>query len=120
MISHTEHDFLLETLDLAGKELIKRFGDRQLAVREKSDTSLVTDADLASERVILAQISKYFPDDLIFSEEAGKSSKDRPTGRHVWIIDPLDGTTNFANGYPFFVFLLAVPFLMRKEVQSLY
>ncbi len=73
-----------------------------LAISEKPDTSLVTAADLASERLILDRIRRQYPADQIYSEEAGLSSPDRQAGTHIWIVDPLDGTTNFANGYPFY------------------
>lgn len=94
-------NFIAETLEASGAELIKRFGS-QNNVRQKKDTSLVTDADLASEKIILDRISKYFPDDAIISEESGQLKVNRKQGHKVWIVDPLDGTTNFANGYPFF------------------
>jgi myo-inositol-1(or 4)-monophosphatase len=93
--------FLGETLNLSSAELLKRFGG-QNNVRSKKDTSLVTDADLASEKIILDRIGKYFPSDAIISEESGQKNVQRAKGQKVWIIDPLDGTTNFANGFPFF------------------
>jgi myo-inositol-1(or 4)-monophosphatase len=93
--------FLAETLDLAGAELLKRFGQSN-NVQMKKDTSLVTDADFAAEKIILERIGKYFPNDSIISEEAGYLKVSRTPGQKVWIVDPLDGTTNFANGYPFF------------------
>ncbi len=93
--------FLAETLDLAGAELLKRFGQSN-NVKLKKDTSLVTDADFAAERIILDRIGKYFPKDSIISEEAGYLNVRRKPGDKVWIVDPLDGTTNYANGYPFF------------------
>lgn len=94
-------NFISETLELAGAELIKRFGSPN-NVRQKKDTSLVTDADLASEKIILERIAQYFPGDAIISEESGHLKVSRTAGQKVWIVDPLDGTTNFANGYPFF------------------
>lgn len=57
---------------------------------------------MASERLIIGEIKKYYPEDKILSEESGLSSGDRSPGSYIWVIDPLDGTTNFANGYPFF------------------
>ena len=93
--------FLSETLELAGAELLKRFGQSN-NVQMKKDTSLVTDADFAAEKIILERIGKYFPNDSIISEEAGYLKVSRTPGQKVWIVDPLDGTTNFANGYPFF------------------
>ena len=104
MIKNTEKypiNFLEETLRLAGKELLNRYGEK-LVIQTKSDASLLTDADLASESLIIDRIRRQFPDDKIYSEEAGLLSKERIPGTHIWIIDPLDGTTNFANNYPFF------------------
>ncbi len=93
--------FLSETLELSSRELCSRFGHNN-NVRAKKDTSLVTDADLASEKIILERISSFFPDDAIISEESGQKNLRRAAGQKVWIVDPLDGTTNFANGFPFF------------------
>ena len=94
-------DFIGETLDFASAELMNRFGGRN-NVRAKKDTSLVTDADLASEKIILDRIAKFFPNDAVISEESGQKGVNRSAGQKVWIIDPLDGTTNFANSFPFF------------------
>lgn len=98
-----DHDFkfLSEIIKLAGEKLMTFFGT-SLKVDLKADSSLVTEADLASERVLIEGISKRYPDDIICSEESGLSSADRTPGRHIWIMDPLDGTTNFAHGYPYF------------------
>jgi myo-inositol-1(or 4)-monophosphatase len=81
----------------AGGELLARHGkiDR-LSVRTKSiRRDLVSDADVASERAILARIRAAFPDDAIRAEE---SSRGASSGRAVWHVDPLDGTTNFVHG----------------------
>lgn len=95
------YEFLAETLAAAGHEL-DRFRGEKLEVSFKEDASLVTAADLASEKVIIAAIQKRFPKDLIYSEEAGLSATRRTSGEYIWVIDPLDGTTNYANGYPFY------------------
>lgn len=106
-VQYTEEMTFLQQLSAnAGNELMSRFG-KQVKVRHKADNSLVTDADLASERLILDTLKKERPDDLILSEEAGLSSDIRTPGRSIWIIDPLDGTTNFANNYPFFCVSIA-------------
>ena len=94
-------EFIEEILAAAGKELASRFGS-PMSVREKPDQSLVTDADVAVEKMLVAAIQKRRPQDVIYAEESGKSTTDRNAGRGVWVIDPLDGTTNFANRYPFF------------------
>lgn len=100
------YEFLRETMAEAGHELRSRAG-AGLRIETKADTSLVTEADLASEKVIIRRIRRDFPDDKIYSEEAGLSSQDRRPGSHIWIIDPLDGTTNYANGYPFYCISIA-------------
>jgi myo-inositol-1(or 4)-monophosphatase len=111
-------DFIDETLRLCGVELASRFG-RNNNPREKQDFSIVTDADLASEKVILDRIAKYFPNDAIISEEAGFLKVNRTPGHYVWIVDPLDGTTNFANGFPFFCISIArAKFLPDGTMQS--
>ncbi len=106
MVDSSEMSFLHDLSRKAGAELMKRFGTK-LNVRHKRDQSLVTDADLASEQVILDAIHQTFPRDLHYSEEAGLSSEQRVPGQSIWVIDPLDGTTNFANRYPFFAVSIA-------------
>lgn len=91
---------------------------RALDVREKEgDQGLVTEADLASERLLREAIGKRFPRHVVLGEEAGwgglpegttLDSEGRPRREQgagplgVWIVDPIDGTTNFSNGNPFY------------------
>lgn len=72
---------------------------------EKGGRELVTATDRASEEAIIARISRAFPDDAIVAEESGASAG---ASGAVWIIDPLDGTNNFAHGYPFFSIAIAI------------
>ena len=97
------YDFFASTMLAAASELMRRQG-QALKTMIKADTSVVTEADLASEKVIHDNILKYFPNDTILSEESGRTPG---TGSHVWIVDPLDGTTNYSNGYPFFCISIA-------------
>lgn len=98
---------IVEEVAKEGGEQLKRYFKTSFRVDQKDDDSLVTEADLASEKAIIHKITEHFPNDLIFSEEAGKSSLDRTPGTYVWIIDPLDGTTNFTFGYDFFCVSIA-------------
>ena len=66
--------------------------------RKSSVIDLVTEADLAAERLILQRLKDAFPDDAILGEETGEHG----SGRRRWIFDPLDGTTNFAHRLPVF------------------
>jgi myo-inositol-1(or 4)-monophosphatase len=93
--------FFYATLSAAANELQSRVG-KPFEIKTKPDTSLVTAADLASEKVILAKLAESFPYDTVLAEESGLSRVERAPGDYIWVIDPLDGTTNFANGYPFY------------------
>lgn len=82
----------------AGASVLKKFFNGEFTVSNKSDINdLVTEADLASEKVIIEIIKKEFPDHFILSEEAGEFTMD---SEYKWFIDPIDGTVNFANGIP--------------------
>ena len=94
----------------AGAELIKHFSRvTRSVIRAKSKHEIVTPADLAAERIILSAIKKNFPSHRVLSEEAGDNKK---SSDYLWIIDPLDGTTNFAMGNPLFSVSIA---LAKKE-----
>lgn len=81
-----------------GKQLVKYFHKNDRSAHHKEDRTLVTEADLAADRLITQALMKQFPTDGILSEEMHPhlSSKHE----RVWIVDPLDGTTNFSIGLP--------------------
>lgn len=80
--------------------ILRDFASRGFEVTRKGRINLVTEADHASEVHIKELISTHYPDHRILAEESG-ASEDRETGSdYCWIIDPLDGTTNFAHGLP--------------------
>jgi myo-inositol-1(or 4)-monophosphatase len=82
----------------AGALLLEFFHCR-VRVEYKGDVDLVTEADRASEKLIVAAIEKLFPDHAIVAEEGG--GHESQSG-YRWYVDPLDGTTNFAHGFPIF------------------
>ncbi len=86
---------LLQALQEGGKILKARFGERRI-IAKKSELSLVTAVDHESEKCILGIIRNAFPDHAILAEES-LAQGDSP---YRWIIDPLDGTTNYAHTYP--------------------
>jgi myo-inositol-1(or 4)-monophosphatase len=88
----------------AGKVLREGF-ERPTDVARKSPRELVTAQDRASEDVIVRAILDAFPHDAILAEEG--AFREGSSGR-VWIVDPLDGTNNYAHGYPFFSVAIAV------------
>lgn len=76
----------------------------KLKIKKKSDEiDLVTEVDGLSERLLIEKIKKDYPDHSILSEESGKKDQN---SEYLWIIDPIDGTTNYANG--FFIFSISI------------
>ncbi len=82
----------------AGGLLLDRFGT-DFEVSHKGEVNLVTEVDLAAEALIVSRLRSTFPDHFILAEE---NFSERKSGSHIWIIDPLDGTTNYAHGFPAF------------------
>ncbi len=94
----------------AGNIAKDRF-DQAITVEEKDDFGdLVTEVDHLTESVILAELKKEFPTHSIHSEEAGDNGVESDW---LWLIDPLDGTNNFAIGFP--VFATSITLLYKKE-----
>ncbi len=98
--------FAVEIAREAGKILLDKFG-KKINISKKGDIDLVTEADLASEKFIIEKIKSHFPNHSILAEESGEAVLIGDS-KWKWIIDPLDGTTNFAHGYPCFCVTLAV------------
>ena len=92
----------LETCEAAaragGRELLAWRG--RFKTREKGAADLVTDADLASQAAIQAVISAQFPEHAFVGEEQPTKATSHLNDQFVWIVDPLDGTTNYVHGYP--------------------
>jgi len=82
----------------AGQFLMKHL-DGGFSVARKGEINLVTEIDLAAERLIVSRIAAAFPDHAILAEEMHPEAA---RGACTWIIDPLDGTTNYAHGFPVF------------------
>jgi myo-inositol-1(or 4)-monophosphatase len=90
----------------AGVAKIKEYDNKSLNTREKGHHDLITDADLATEKVILDTLKDHFPDDDILAEET--ADKDSLTDNRTWIVDPIDGTTNFAHNFPIYCVSVAL------------
>lgn len=100
-------NFAIQTARDAGGLLLEKFG-RITSVTKKGDINLVTEADLASEALIIERIKSYHPRHSILAEESGEAVVVGGDSNWKWIIDPLDGTTNYAHGYPCFCVTLAL------------
>ncbi|MBA3766942.1 MAG: inositol monophosphatase, partial [Acidobacteria bacterium] len=113
-------NFAIQTAHEAGRILAERIG-RALQITNKGDIDLVTEADLAAERLIIERIKSYHPRHGVLAEESGASDLEgRPRSEYQWIIDPLDGTTNYAHGYPCFCVSIALEVNGALEVGVIY
>ena len=102
----------------AAGQLLKRelSGSRRIAYKG-SPTNLVTEMDARVEELIVGRLAAAFPDDAVLAEERGASAG--RSGRR-WIIDPLDGTTNYAHGFPAFGVSIALQSAARVELGVIY
>jgi myo-inositol-1(or 4)-monophosphatase len=93
--------FLETAIDIAREAgaLLAHHFERGIAWELKGDYDLVTEADRASEKLIVERLKSYFPTHSVLGEEGGLQES---TSEYIWYVDPLDGTTNFAHGYPAF------------------
>lgn len=107
----SEFDVAVSAAREAGDILLSYFR-ASVNVREKGIADLVTDADVAAERCIAARISAAYPGHAILGEEEQAGDTD---AEYLWVVDPLDGTTNFAHGLPHFAVSIAL--LHRGQPQ---
>jgi len=115
-------NFAIQTARDAGSILADRMG-RVLQVSNKGDIDLVTEADLASEKLIIERIKTHYPRHAILAEESGATEGiNTVTGQTDWrwIVDPLDGTTNYAHGYPCFCVSIALERAGSIELGVIY
>jgi len=97
--------FAHELADAAAPIAMELFADDGLEIRHKADRTLVTAADMGIERMVRERVGAAFPGDRIMGEEEGGTFDG--AGR-VWIVDPIDGTANFARAIPIWATLLAL------------
>ena len=95
---------LLLAAETAGRILLEKF-ESGVTVAYKGAIDLVTEADHAAEQAIVAIVRQQHPDHDILAEEGDYP---RRGADHCWIVDPLDGTTNFAHGFPWFAVSIAL------------
>ncbi len=111
-LSKNEIDDLTQTAIQAarlGGSILQDYAQKGFTVHSKGETiNLVTEADLHSEKAIIQSIRNTFPEHQILSEEQGL--QDIPKHPIKWVIDPLDGTVNFAHGFPMYNVSIAVEY----------
>ena len=108
-------NIMIKACEKASKILIRDFGEiENLQVSSKGPRDFVTNADKNVEKILIEELTKYKNKFSILSEESGEienSDKD-----NIWIIDPIDGTTNFLHGVPHFSISIALE--SQKEIVS--
>ncbi len=112
-------NFIIQMIKNAGSLTLEYF-NKSLNIKEKTENQgIVTDADLASENLIKSEIHRHFPEHSILAEESGLSEfKQLDNHQPLWIIDPLDGTTNFSKRNPYYCISIAFGYLINKRFHA--
>jgi myo-inositol-1(or 4)-monophosphatase len=97
--------------------LLMGYFHRRVKIEYKGDADLVTEADRASEKLILERIRSHWPSHEVIGEEGARIETG---GEYRWYVDPLDGTTNFAHGFPVFCVSLGISFQGKRQAAVLY
>ncbi|MGI6655596.1 MAG: inositol monophosphatase family protein [Desulfobulbus sp.] len=106
------------TAALDAGALIRSLYGRPHDIRLKGRIDLVTEADVASERAVLAALNRDTPTIPVMAEEA--APKQKISSGQLWVVDPLDGTTNFAHGFPHFAVSIALLEANRPQIGVVY
>lgn len=109
-------NFAIRVAQDAGRLLRDRVGTK-FDIGLKGDINVVTEVDLASERLIREAIATHYPRHQILGEEGGL---DEIISEYRWIVDPLDGTSNYAHGYPVFAVSIALEHLGETLLGVVY
>ncbi|MCK5889947.1 MAG: inositol monophosphatase [Methylococcales bacterium] len=114
---HPMLNIAIRAARIAG-DIIQRSSDKssQLTIGKKSKNDFVTEVDLMAEDAIINVIKKAYPDHSILAEESGETAGNE----YVWVVDPLDGTTNFLHGYPQYAVSIALKNKGKTEVGVVY
>jgi myo-inositol-1(or 4)-monophosphatase len=101
----------------AGREVLLHYFGRLKNIQEKHQAGLVSEADQESEKVIFETLRKYFPTDEYLGEESAglNLTKVQPAQGSRWIVDPLDGTTNYIHRFP--IFAISIGLEIKSDMQ---
>ncbi len=122
-IDDPEHASLLQAAcraALTGGSILRELYDKPHTIKMKGAINLVTEADIASETAILASLDEDAPGIAVLAEESAAETPEEEEQGQQWIVDPLDGTTNFAHGFPFFGTSIALLDRGRPRVGVVY
>lgn len=107
----------LEQLARSAGDILRMHFGKHNEVRRKGVIDLVTEADHRSEEFLLSEIAKRWPEHRVFSEESGeRAGRDED----IWYVDPLDGTVNYAHGFPLFCVSIAYEHAGELALAAIY
>jgi myo-inositol-1(or 4)-monophosphatase len=112
-------EFVAQMSEIAREagSLLMEFFQRHVKIEYKGDADLVTEADRTSEKLILERIRKQWPSHDVIGEEGARVETG---GDYRWYVDPLDGTTNFAHGFPVFCVSLGLAYQGQRKAAVVY
>lgn len=105
-----------QTAEMGGAELMRHYGRLNSVESKGRIGDLVTNADLAAEQVVLQELARATPHIAVLAEESGAEGEQNGLR---WCIDPLDGTTNFTHGYPFFATSIGLTFQQQPVLGAI-
>lgn len=108
---------LLSAAEAGAREILRFFNNNFTISNKEGVNNLVTEADHAAEKAIFEVIHQHFPDHQVLGEESGASSGNSP---YKWIVDPIDGTVNFAHGIPLNCVSIAIEFEGQIIMAAVY
>jgi myo-inositol-1(or 4)-monophosphatase len=100
-------------------QLLRELQGQLRTIDFKGQADLVTDADRASEALVAARLAQAFPADGLLGEESGYSAN-AASAERLWVVDPLDGTTNYAHGVPLYAVSIGLIVAGRVETGAVY
>ncbi len=109
-------NFVIKIAKQAGAEIKKRFNKDKI-IKVKSKSQIITTADLIANKIIVSALKRKFPTHSILSEESGQN---KLKSDYLWVVDPLDGTTNYSIGSPLFAISLALFFKNDPVLAVIY
>lgn len=117
---HPDNDLvsLVEPIIKQAGDILLAYYAKPLVRYEKKGHGFVTEADLASEKFLIAELAKLIPHVSFFAEESGQNGPEQSP--YCWVIDPLDGTTNFAQRLPYFCISVALTYKDEPIFAMLY
>jgi len=110
-------EFAKNMAEEAGKIQRSRFRENFEVNTKSSDSDLVTEVDIECEKIIRKKIGEYYPEHSILGEEEGKDDKNSD---YIWVVDPLDGTNNYASGYPIYSVSIALKYRGELIIGVIY